>query len=440
MSIEEAKNRVLKMIDRNRVIETACDLVNIPSPTGYEKECADYIIERYKSLGMKVIPQEFDEDRANAVGIIKGDGSGPSLMLNGHMDTSYVGDEQYLPDKPGYHPSAVIDDDWIYGLGIYNMKGGLAAFICAAEAVRKAGVELRGDLVVTCVGGEIEKSQVDRYQGQLYRGGGCGTWYAMTHGALADFAVVGEPTGLSLMRAHGGYVWTRIVLVGSPRHSIFGKKESNTINNMLKVAQRVQEWGDDYEQRTHAHGMGAKVTLSAIEGGWPHRCSRVPIYCTLYVDTRLMPGQNPIIVQREIEQLVADMRKEDADLAKLQVDTNVFMNQWASEISPEEIIFQETDKAYQEVMGTEPDVTAFPYASDAAELNAYGIPALNCGPAGTTRVLASGTHYHGAQSDWNPDEGEHCNIDELVNATKIYASLILNVCMKTRAELGLEEK
>ena len=435
--VHEMKQHVLAEIDRDAIIQTACDLINISSPTGYEKQCAEYIIARYRAAGMKVIPQDFDEDRANAIGIIKGTGTGASLMFNGHMDTSYVGDEQYLPDKPGYRPHAIVDGDWIYGLGIYNMKGGLTAFIHAAEAVKKAGIELRGDLVVACVAGEIEKSQVDRYQGQLYRGGGCGTWYAMTHGALADFAVVGEPTGLTLMRAHGGYVWTRIVLVGSPRHTIFGKKNSNTINNMLKVAERIQRWGDDYEQRTGSHGMGAKVTLSAIEGGWPHRCSRVPIYCTLYVDTRLMPGQNPIVVQREIEEVVGSMRREDEDLAKLQVDMNVFMNQWGSEISPEELICMETRKAHEEVMGEEPEITAFPYASDAAELNAYGIPALNYGPAGRTRTLSEGTHYHGAQSDWNPDEGEHCNIDEIVNATKVYASMIVNVCSRERSSMGL---
>src|SRR6185437_14993597 len=98
-------------------------------------------------------------------------GTGACLMFNGHMDTSYVGDEDYLPDGPGFRPKAVIDDDWIYGLGIYNMKGGLACFIHAAEILKRSKVELAGDLIIACVAGEIEKAQVDRYQGRLYRGG-----------------------------------------------------------------------------------------------------------------------------------------------------------------------------------------------------------------------------------------------------------------------------
>ena len=137
-SVQEMKNSALKHVSKLRVTDIACDIVNILSPTGYEKDCADHIIAIYNQLGLKVIPQEFDEERANAIGIMKGDGTGPTLMLNGHLDTSYVGDEQYLPDKPGYKSKAIIDGDWIYGLGIYNMKGGLAAFLHAAEAIKAA--------------------------------------------------------------------------------------------------------------------------------------------------------------------------------------------------------------------------------------------------------------------------------------------------------------
>jgi acetylornithine deacetylase/succinyl-diaminopimelate desuccinylase-like protein len=242
---------------------------------------------------------------------------------------------------------------------------------------------------------------------------------------------------MTLMRAHGGYVWTRITLVGDPKHTVFGRIQDNTINNMMKVAQKVQEWGDDFQKRQSHLGMDAIVTLSAIEGGWPYRCSRVPVYCTLYVDTRLMPGQSPLLVQREMEALMADIQKQDEDIGRLHLDMNIFMNQWGSECSPDEFIFQEMQTANREIMGSEPDITAVPFASDACELVAHGIPALNFGPSGRTRVLATGTHYGDAQSDWNPELGEHLNIDDLFNTTKIYVSLIINTLMKTRGELGI---
>lgn len=424
------------MVNREEVLQIACDLVNIPSPTGHEKACASYVIDRYKKAGMKVLPQDFDEDRANAIGIVRGNGTGPCLMLNGHMDTSFVGNEAHLPDGPGYRPKAVIDGDWLYGLGIYNMKGSLACFLHAADLIQKAGIQLEGDLMVACVGGEIERSQVDGYQGALYRGGACGTWYAITHGAVADFAVVGEPSAMTLGKAHGGYVWTKITLIGDPMHTIYGRNHNNTIHNMMKIMNAIEAWGEDYEVRAGKYGMRANTTLSAIDGGWPYRCSRVPIACTLYVDTRLMPGQSPLEVQREIEAVVNDLRRRDKDLNALKCDIGVFMNQWGSECSSDEYIWQAMAAAHEEVTGKPVEITARPAASDACELVAHGIPALNYGAPGRTRQASTNLRQYG-RTDWNPNQGEHMHIDDLVTATKVYLTLILDVCNRTREELNL---
>lgn len=439
--IESDKKKVLELINRDELVKIACDLVDIPSPTGSEKACADYIIERYKAAGIKVLPQIFEDGRSNAIGLIKGKGTGPRLMLNGHMDTSFVGNltgpEEHMPDLPGYRPKAVIDGDWIYGLGVYNMKASLAAFVHAAETIQRAGVQLEGDLVIACVAGEIEKSQVDRYQGPLYRGGGCGTWYAITHGAVADLAVVGEPSALTLGRAHGGYVWTKITLFGDPMHSVYNDPKRNAINNMLKVAHAIHEWGEEYQERRSVYGMKANVTLSAIEGGWPFRCSRVPIVCTLYVDTRLLPGQEPLEVQREIEAVFARLRHKDDDLVRLRYDISIFMNQWGSECSPEEQIWKGVAKAHEEVTGKAVEVSARPPASDACELVAHGIPSLNYGVSGRMKKRTGLRQY--GKTDWDPGEGEHAPIEDMLTGTKVYANLILDVCNRTREELGIAE-
>ena len=439
-NLAELKSALIQSIDREELVRIACDLVNIPSATGHEKPCADYIVERYRRAGIKTLPQVFEETRANAIGIVKGDGTGPCLMLNGHMDTSYVGDEAFLPQTPGYRSHAVIEGDWIYGLGIYNMKGSLACFIHAAEILKRTNTTLAGDLIVACIAGEIEKSQVDRYQGPLYRGGSCGTFYAVTHGAVADFAVVGEPSGMTLMRAHGGYVWTKITLVGDPMHTIFGLKKNNTINNMMKVMQAVQDWGDEYERRRAKYDMPAHVTLSAIDGGWPYRCSRVPVACTLYVDTRLLPGQQPLEVQREIEAVLGRLQSQDPDLGKLHMESSIFMNQWGSECAPDEFIYGAVAKAHEEALGRKIEVSAIPMASDACELVAHGIPALNYGATGRTRSLSENHHYGDAQSDWNPAQGEHASITDLVDSTKVYLSLIVDVLSRTRDDLGLKAR
>jgi hypothetical protein len=77
------------------------------------------------------------------------------------------------------------------------------------------------------------------------------------------------------------------------------------------------------------------------------------------------------------------------------------------------------------------------FASDACELVRHGIPALNYGATGRTRTL-SDVHHHGeGRNDWNPKQGEHAAISDLVETTKVYLTLIVDTLARPRAELGL---
>src|SRR5438128_611492 len=99
------------------------------------------------------------DGRPNVLGLWEGTGGGPSLMFNGHMDTSYSGREPWLAGIPGFQPEGFVRDGRIYGLGISNMKGALACYVEAVRALQDAGVRLRGDVLVAAVCGEIEKTQ-----------------------------------------------------------------------------------------------------------------------------------------------------------------------------------------------------------------------------------------------------------------------------------------
>src|SRR5215510_8582683 len=88
---KEAAKKVLAQIDRNELAQLGCDLTSIPSPTGQEKAIAEFILAWFERNGVKPIRQEVEPDRPNAVGVVKGDGTGLSLGFNGHMDTSYTG-------------------------------------------------------------------------------------------------------------------------------------------------------------------------------------------------------------------------------------------------------------------------------------------------------------------------------------------------------------
>src|SRR5947199_5106123 len=138
---------ILSQIREDEIVAMCCDVVNIPSPTGEELEMGRYMRRAMEEAGLSVTWQEVEEGRANVVGLWEGTGNGKSLMFNGHMDTSNTGREEFLTGI-GYKPNAIIKNGLIYGLGIYNMKGALVCYTQAIKALKRAGMKLRGDLLV----------------------------------------------------------------------------------------------------------------------------------------------------------------------------------------------------------------------------------------------------------------------------------------------------
>src|SRR5437588_831903 len=134
---EAAAKRVLAGISGDELAELGRDLVDCPSPTGREAPVAEYMLDWFQRHGLKAIRQEVDPGRPNAIGILKGRGSGLSLMFNGHMDTSFTGTAEDLRMIATLERDELlkgsIRDGKVYGLGISNMKGGLAAFMVAGK-------------------------------------------------------------------------------------------------------------------------------------------------------------------------------------------------------------------------------------------------------------------------------------------------------------------
>ena len=103
---EEAAKKILSCINRNELARLGCDLTSISSPTGQEKAIAEFILAWFEANGFKAVRQEVEPDRPNAIGILKGDGTGLSLGFNGHTDTSYTGTSADLRMVANIEPEA----------------------------------------------------------------------------------------------------------------------------------------------------------------------------------------------------------------------------------------------------------------------------------------------------------------------------------------------
>ena len=425
MDAEQVK-KIVDSVTAERCTELAATLVDVPSLTGNEKPIAECVLGILNGMGIDAYRQEFEPDRYNVIGTIKGKGNGATLLLNGHMDISFSGNEAYLPNAPGYKPKAVIKDGWIYGMGVHNMKGGCAAFLAAAEAVAKSGVELKGNVLLAFVGGEIERHAVLHYQGATYRGGGCGTKHFVNNGGIADMAVVGEPTRMMLINEHVGSVGVRLTTRGKPAPLRVADHGDDAIRKMRVLIDVFDDFAREYSGRHKYKNASSSVHMHSIEGGWPYRCNRVPFFCHVFLEFRLLPNQQINEIPLEVERLIAMVQ---AQKPGIEFDTEFFVTLPPAQDCSNSVVAARMRDAHKSITGSAPEEGVGLFYSDASHLQAYGIPAVNYGPSGRTVT---------GKENWDPDVGEHLAIADLTKTAQVYTSLILAVCSKTRQELGLK--
>jgi acetylornithine deacetylase/succinyl-diaminopimelate desuccinylase-like protein len=402
---------LLRHVDEQRLVDTARALVDISSPTGYELEMAEHMRVLLADLGMSVAWQEVEEGRPNVVGTLAGTGAGPSLMFNGHMDTSYSGSEPHLTGI-GFKPRAVVKDGRIWGLGISNMKGALACYVEAVRALVDAGVRLRGDVLIAAVVGEIEKTQWgEEFRGRDYRGYAAGSRHLATHGGIADMCVLGEPTEQRIVLGHCGAMWCRIGVGGPFVHTAFseGRLEENSIVRARHALDRILDWIPQWEERATYRGLKGVVNVGSIRGGYPWRVSRTPNRTDIFLDVRVPPTMRMQDARRAFDELVRDLREEHPEW---DLDSEVYVTAPGSEIDAGHPLIEAIDRGHSKVFGAPPERDAVRWFSDASALTRYGIETVN----------------YGTSSGLPDPEGENLDVEGLVQIAKVYALVATEVC------------
>jgi acetylornithine deacetylase/succinyl-diaminopimelate desuccinylase-like protein len=422
---QEPAKKILAQIDRDELAQLGCDLVNIPSPTGQEKAVAEYILNWFQTNGLKAVRQEVDVDRPNAVGVLKGDGTGLSLGFNGHMDTSFTGTSEDLRMVARVEPDSElkgsIRDGKVHGLGISNMKGGVAAFMMAGKALKKSGVKLKGDVILAAVVGEISRTPVGPWQTKEYRGEGTGTRHLLNHGMQSDYAVVADGSDMNIVWTQTGVVQLKITTFGHAE-AAWGTKRSthppaklNAIVKMTRIINALEEWAEGFEERyiyqSPTGPIYPKVNIGAIEGGAPYRPNYFPGVCSVYVDVRMPPQVRPVTIQHEIETTLGKLG--------IEFEMEAYKSLLGHEGKGVEPLVESLEEIHQFLFGDKLRFEAPDRASIWTDTNIYnelGIPAVKIGPRGK-RV--------GPRT-------EELEIDVMVKAAQIYALVALDICSRKR--------
>ena len=406
-----APESLLEHVSEERLVATARSLVNIPSPTGHELAMAEHMRALFEEMGLAVAWQEVERDRPNVVGTLPGAGGGRSLMFNGHMDTSYSGSEPHLRGV-GFKPKAMLEEGRIWGLGISNMKGALACYVEALRALADAGVRLRGDLTVAAVVGEIEKTQWgEEFRGRDYRGYAAGSRHLVTHGAVADMCVLGEPTEQRIVLGHFGAMWCRIGVGGPFVHTAFsqGRLAENSIVRARELLDAVLEWVPEWEERATYRGLRGVVNVGAVRGGFPWRLSRTPGRTDLFLDVRVPPTMSMPEARRAFDEVVRDLRDRHRDW---DIDSEVYVTAPGAEIEEGHPLVQAIDRGHSAVFGAPPERDAVRWFSDASALTRYGVATVN----------------YGTSSGLPGPEGENLDVDGLVRIAQVYTLVAADVC------------
>jgi len=410
--------KILAAVDPDKAIALLRDMVAIPSVTGDEARIQHHLNDVLCGMGLSVDMWETDwnelkkhpnyrpvdrgyEGRPNIVARLPGSGGGKSLLLNGHTDVIPVGGGEGWDENPW---SATIRDGRMYGRGTADMKSGVASHIMAVQALRAAGVQLKGDVLINIVIDE-EVS-------------GHGTLDTIIRGYRADAGISGETSDLAIQPACIGRIWFEIEILGKPAGIQKRYQGVSGISLGNKIAQAVQEL-EDRRVATVKHPLypNALDSLPCMIGSFSagNYPSAFPTNCLLKGSIGTVPGEDHEGVKRSLVEQVAAAAAKDPWMNDHPPKVRfVGYDAEASEIPSDHGIVQALQRNYRDIVGREPELSGRQGAADTRFLNKYAAtPTVIFGP-GSTAVMHS--------------DNEYVSIDDYLTSIKVMALSIYDWC------------
>jgi succinyl-diaminopimelate desuccinylase len=402
-----ALSQVLRKIDADEVVELTRSLVRIPSvhrpgdPEATEARVADFVEAWLRREGFQVEIQAVAPGRPNVIGWLGDKRPGQkSLLLEGHTDVVTEGD----PATWSYPPfGADLVDGRIYGRGTADMKSGLAAAMVAAAAFKRAGVGLRGKLVVGAL--------VDEEDGMIGVRHLCGT----PIGRELDAAIICEPEENELCLEQRGVVWARFRVRGKMAHGAMPEAGINPIaglGRLLAAAPALERRLRKACEKSR-HLKPPTVTPTIIQGPPPKvgvpQSNVIPAVAETTFDIRLTPGITSDDIRAELE-AVCHAAAGQSGLKVEWEPVNAF--RLATKVDPSEALVQAMIRGVKQATKRAPRYGGVPGSTDGTILRMeLGIPIVTCGPG--DRLIPH-------QVD------EFVSADQVVEAAKIYVASALN--------------
>jgi acetylornithine deacetylase/succinyl-diaminopimelate desuccinylase-like protein len=296
------------------------------------------------------------------------------------------------------------------------MKAGLGASLAAAAAVRRAGIALKGNLILMPVVGEHQ--------------GGVGTDYNIRNVTVPDMTIVNESTNLGILTKSPSSISVLVSAIGETRHisRLFLPPEPvNAINKMCKVIDAVQKMKFTYVPSQDFPELPV-VNIGAIMGGKGreyniHRDTTTASYCTVSINIRGPHSMTAESVKKDLQRELETLKTKDPTLQyEIEIPPETYREPWrvkklfmpGNNLPLNSYIVQALQKNHRFVTGSEPRVGTKKYSTDdAGRLTLAGSQALSYGP--------------GTRSETRPTR-EGVVVDTIVTCAKVLAATAIEVC------------
>lgn len=424
--LEAVRSQIEKWVDDHNedILAFNRDIVSIPSinrfPTGEEKRVQAFVAKTLESLGCETdsfLPTDVPgltehpaylggrdyKDRPNVVGVKKGSGGGRSIMFSGHMDTVPEGEEPWT--VPLF--SGLVKDGKQYGLGLFDMKGGMAASMMALKAINELGLTLKGDVT-------IENVVDEEY------GGANGTLACRLKGYKADIAIIPEPSNMVVCPENHGGSMMRIKFKGRAGRSFSGEKLLNPLYAAGRFLEIFREFEEELAEKTsdsifYQNSPGLPAYAHGIKAGPVHLplCDRVPGECTIDVWIQCYPNTTEEELRQEFTNFIDKKAANDEILQQMppQIEKLIrFLP--GSGVDKNHEILQVTQEVGKD-FGEDLKVEGAGFACDAFMFNLHSdTPAIIWGP--------KGSNAHSID--------EYIYVDDFMKLVKLYAYTMVKWC------------
>ena len=388
-------DQILGAIDAEALARDVLDFVEVKSETGQEGEGSAFLARLLEREGFAVEVDEFLPGRPNIYTRVPG-GDGPTLVFNGHTDTIPIGASQ-APGREG---------DWLVGRGTEDMKGGLVAMVHGAAALRRAGVELAGDLWLTGVVGH--ETPVGKKEGPKRLIELLGP-----NKIDADAIVIVEGPCAVWSASLGSTIFTvRAACDTGPIHTIKVPYAENPIFWLGKLLQRFADLETEFELAgSHPLCGRERINTGIVRAGdW---FNRLPQGFEVTGTWRWQPGKTCAQVRAQLEGICTELAKASGLVFKVELEG--FREPF--ETGAEHGVVKALCAAGERVCGRRPEIVGMGLVGDAnLYANAGGVPTVYYGPAHQT-----------AHSD-----NERVSLAQLVHCAGVYALAALDFCGRAK--------